>query len=54
MRHVDLYYEDGANPPESILQAFLQVLPLAAPSPCLAPSCAPFLLVYLKGCGDTR
>ena len=25
IRHVDLYYEDGANPPESILQAFLQL-----------------------------
>ena len=25
IRHVDLFYEDGANPPESILQSFLQL-----------------------------
>lgn len=25
IRHVDLYYEDGANPSESILQSFLQI-----------------------------
>jgi protein-tyrosine phosphatase len=24
-RHVDLYYEDGGNPTEEILQAFLQI-----------------------------